>query len=65
MSKSAEVKQWRRALACTGGTCVEVAKVNDRYLVRDSKAPEGAVLEFTAEEWASFVAGVKEGDFSF
>ena len=57
--------RWRRAKRCTGGNCVEVAKVGDRYLVRDSKAPEAAVLSFTEAEWLTFAEGVKTGDFSF
>jgi hypothetical protein len=56
--------QWRRA-DCTNGSCVEVAKVGDRYLVRDSKAPDGAVLTFSEAEWEAFVGGVKAGTFSF
>ncbi|WP_127500090.1 DUF397 domain-containing protein [Actinoplanes solisilvae] len=57
--------RWRRAKRCTGGNCVEVAKVGGRYLVRDSKAPAGVVLSFTEAEWLAFTDGVKTGDFSF
>jgi Domain of unknown function (DUF397) len=56
--------RWRRAKRCTGGTCVEVAKVGGRYLIRDSKAPD-VVLSFTEVEWRAFAEGVKTGDFSF
>lgn len=31
--------------------------------VRDSKSPQGPVLSFTREEWSSFIAGVKAGEF--
>lgn len=32
-------------------------------IVRDSKDPDGPILEFTPEEWTSFVIGVKNGEF--
>jgi hypothetical protein len=31
--------------------------------VRDSKDLDGPVLTFNAEEWAAFVAGVRDGEF--
>ncbi|AEW98857.1 DUF397 domain-containing protein [Streptantibioticus cattleyicolor] len=50
-----------------GGDCVEVATnlVASRGVVpvRDSKDPSGAVLRFPADAFASFVAGVKDGEF--
>ena len=55
--------EWRRSSACTTGACVEVAIVDDSYLVRDSKDPSGAVLTFDREEWAAFAAGVAAGEF--
>ena len=54
---------WRRSSDCTSGTCVEVAEAEDRILVRDSKDPSAAPLEFTRTEWTAFVAGVKRGEF--
>jgi hypothetical protein len=65
MIERLEKARWHRAKSCANGTCVEVAKIGDHYLVRDSKAPDRGALEFTAEEWVAFVRGVKEGDFSF
>ena len=56
---------WQRSSHCTGGTCVEVAKVDDAYLIRDSKNPMVAVLSFTEDEWAAFTAGVNAGEFRF
>jgi len=50
-----------------GGTCVEVAAnlaVSHGVIpVRDSKDPHGPVLVFPADAFASFVAGVKVGEF--
>ncbi|WP_329362912.1 DUF397 domain-containing protein [Streptomyces sp. NBC_00669] len=50
-----------------GGACVEVAAnlAASRSVVpvRDSKDPGGPVLAFSADAFASFVAGVKAGEF--
>jgi len=43
--------------------CVEVAFAGDVIAVRDSKAPDQAVLAFTPHEWDVFVRGVKNGEF--
>ncbi|MET9178218.1 DUF397 domain-containing protein [Kitasatospora aureofaciens] len=44
--------------------CVEVADgVIGLVPVRDSKDPEGPVLVFPAGAWASFLSGVKGGEF--
>ncbi|WP_219414987.1 DUF397 domain-containing protein [Pseudonocardia nigra] len=50
---------------CTGGSCVEVGLLpGGSVAVRDSKDPErSTALEFTPEEWAAFVSGVKSGEF--
>jgi hypothetical protein len=56
---------WRKSSRCDSATCVEVG-VADRgkiVAVRDSKQTSGPILRFTADEWSSFVAGVREGDF--
>jgi hypothetical protein len=44
---------------------VEIAKVGDRYLVRDGKNPDVSPLSFSADEWHAFVEGVKRNDFRF
>jgi hypothetical protein len=54
---------WRKSLASGTGDCVEVAFFPGRVLVRDSKAPELARLEFTASEWKAFLLGVHRGEF--
>ncbi|MEW1860626.1 DUF397 domain-containing protein [Streptomyces sp. NPDC088194] len=50
-----------------GGNCIEVAAnlAASRGIVpvRDSKDPGGPVLAFPADAFASFVAGVKAGEF--
>jgi Domain of unknown function (DUF397) len=56
--------EWRKSTLSTTNGCVEVAVVGDRVAVRDSKQRgRGPVLEFTAEEWAAFVGGVRGGEF--
>jgi Domain of unknown function (DUF397) len=32
---------------------------------RDSKDPGGPVLRFTPSEWAAFLCGVQNGEFTF
>ncbi|MEU4694501.1 DUF397 domain-containing protein [Actinoplanes sp. NPDC023714] len=59
------VPAWRKSSRCATSTCVEVAKVDDQYLIRDSKNPEVAPLSFTKPEWDAFVAGVNAGEFRF
>jgi uncharacterized protein DUF397 len=57
--------RWKRSNRCSGGQCVEVARVDGNYLIRDSKRPDIAPLSFTAQEWAAFVEGVTAGEFRF
>lgn len=45
------------------GNCVEVAKVGEVVVVRDSKNREGGSLQFTPGEWDAFVGGVKGNEF--
>ncbi|WP_248963523.1 DUF397 domain-containing protein [Sphaerisporangium perillae] len=68
---------WRKSKRSEGGNgCVELAvtdvtlaapshktNADQRYLVRDSKNPDGPVLAFTPGEWEAFIAGVKDGRF--
>lgn len=56
---------WRKSSRCGTATCVEVARVGEKYLIRDSKNPEIAPLMFSAEEWRAFEAGVQAGEFRF
>ncbi|MFE2055917.1 DUF397 domain-containing protein [Streptomyces sp. NPDC059446] len=45
------------------GECLEVSSTYESVPVRDSKAPHGPALVFSAGGWASFVAAVAEGRF--
>ncbi|MFJ8689830.1 DUF397 domain-containing protein [Micromonospora wenchangensis] len=51
-----------------GGSCVEAGPLLDgsgRVAVRHSKARDAATIVYTADEWAAFVGGVKDGEFDF
>jgi hypothetical protein len=55
---------WFKATASNGGEgCVEVAHLERWTVVRDSKAPGGAVHCYTAHEWACFLDGARAGEF--
>jgi hypothetical protein len=56
---------WRRSRSCGNQACVEVARVDDQYLVRDSKNPDAPPLSFTKDEWTTFIQGIEAGDFRF
>lgn len=51
-----------------GGNCVEAGPLNDgtgRVALRHSHHPDGTVIVYTADEWAAFTAGVRDGEFDF
>jgi hypothetical protein len=54
---------WRTASFCAARECVEVAQQDDVILLRDSLQPRGGILLCAANEWRSFVAYVKAGQF--
>ncbi|MDJ0344320.1 DUF397 domain-containing protein [Streptomyces sp. H10-C2] len=57
---------WRKSSysGSNGGNCIEVAPGFPGVVpVRDSKDPHGPALVFDAAAFASFVAGVRAGDF--
>lgn len=56
---------WRKSTRSggNGGNCVEVASNLPVVAIRDSKNPDGPKLTFSPDRWASFVAGVKAGEF--
>jgi hypothetical protein len=56
--------RWRRPGRCSGeATCVEVAFVDDRVLVRNSQVPDGPTATFSRAEWSDFIAAVKDAEF--
>jgi hypothetical protein len=45
-------------------TCVSVKIDSEQVQVRDTKDPSKTTLSFSHDEWASFIAGVKEDEFT-
>jgi Domain of unknown function (DUF397) len=49
----------------TGGNCVEVAFLaGGDVAMRNSRHPDGPELVFTRAEWAAFLGGAREGEFT-
>ncbi|GAA1934419.1 DUF397 domain-containing protein [Kitasatospora viridis] len=55
---------FKSSFSGTETNCVEVADGFAGIIpVRDSKDPSGGALVFPAKSWATFVAGLKAGEF--
>lgn len=52
--------KYQKSTACGGGSCVEVALLENGVAVR---GVGGSLLRFDHEEWQAFVVGVKNGEF--
>jgi hypothetical protein len=63
-NKIVEPAAWRRSSYSNGqSACVEVGDgVPGTMPVRDSKAPHGPVLIFSAARWQAFVASLKDDE---
>lgn len=55
---------WTRAKGCETNACAEVTTDGECVLIRNSSDPLVRIL-FSREEWETFVAGAKDGDFDF
>ncbi len=56
--------RWTKATASDqGGNCVQLRRRGATIEVRDSKAPRGPVLRFTAAEFAAWLDGARRGEF--
>lgn len=49
---------WRKSShsANSAGQCVEVASIGRWFAIRDSKNPEGPMLELSRRDWRGFLA---------
>jgi hypothetical protein len=54
---------WRKSTYSNANGCVEVAFVDNRVAVRDSKHRTGPVLVFDRHEWEAFIGGARDGQF--
>lgn len=59
-----KVYDWKKSTYSGDSSCVEVKSTGTAFLVRDTKNPDGAVLEFTNQEFMAFVAGVHMREFA-
>ncbi|MFY1675364.1 DUF397 domain-containing protein [Plantactinospora sp. WMMB334] len=51
---------WRKSSRSgSNSNCVEVAELPSVGAVRDSKDPDGSVLLFPRDNWATFIAGTR------
>jgi len=64
VASQTEPTVWRKASFCASGECIEVARLNDMIVMRDSKDP-GRMIASTVEEFRSFVRGVQAGEFDY
>ena len=56
--------KWRKAKKSVGnGACVEVARYQDKLLLRDSDDPNGAIVTCTLTTFGVFLHGAKAGEF--
>lgn len=62
---AADGLRWRKSrISSAEGNCVELAELpgND-IAVRNSRFPDGPVLQYTQAEMSAFITGVKAGEF--
>jgi predicted secreted Zn-dependent protease len=63
MIKTTGETHWRRSKRCASGSCVEVARVGELFLMRDSKNLDVTPLAFDRDTWQDFITGVKSDEF--
>jgi hypothetical protein len=54
---------WRKSSRSGANGCVEVAFVEGRVAMRDSKDRGGPVLVFEPHEWDAFTMAARDGEF--
>ncbi|MEV4515410.1 DUF397 domain-containing protein [Dactylosporangium sp. NPDC049525] len=53
---------WRKSRFCATNACVEVARDDALFLVRDSANPDGGQLAFNDAGWSSFIAALRSDE---
>ena len=53
---------WRKSSHSGDGNCLEVALIQGRVAVRDSKDRTGPLLTFSLQEWTELLARARSGD---
>jgi Domain of unknown function (DUF397) len=58
-------RRWfKSSYSLANGNCVEVQEQEDGAVrLRNSRHPDGPMLEFTQREWAMFLSQVRRGEF--
>lgn len=59
------VKNWTRSTFCADHACIEVAFTGSGVMLRDSKAPDRPALQFSADEWESFLDAIARREITF
>jgi hypothetical protein len=63
MTEGSEWTEWYKSSHSGGdGDCVRWRFGGDLVQVRDSKNPDGPILEFTHREWVAFISAASEGE---
>jgi hypothetical protein len=57
--------KWRKSSRSGNNGCVEVAFVEGKVAIRDSKDRHGPVLVYNPHEWAAFIAAARRGEFDY
>lgn len=57
------VTKFRKSTFSDNNGCVELAADGDSILLRDSKDPDGPVLQFTRHEIDAWLQGARAGEF--
>lgn len=55
--------RWVKSSFSAADNCVEISRTDETVRIRDSKEPDGPVLDFSAAAFADFIAAVKRGEF--
>lgn len=56
---------YQRSSFCSGGNCVEAGTTEGVVLMRDSKNPDGGVLDFPVDFWNGFLDHIAAGKLTF